>query len=186
MIKTLFSLFLVLAVLTANAYAQTDDFGLEAVSVQSISTSEEQTQAPVQEEEIIEEKIDVSLKEENDDNNIAPEERNVEENNDSTIHEENTKQKPEEEISYYIQRLNLSVEQQDKVKYITDENLAKKEQLLRSLNVIRQQARVLEDQSLTQFEALLTPEQKDQFRKLKKAHEAQKNTSSAEQTIHEE
>ena len=183
MLKNLFSITLILIALTANVQAQMEDFGLEEkTELQSFNISEEQTPTTVEENVIIENKDDISSEEEEENdhkNNASTEEKTSADNDDVLSHEEKNKQQPEEEkLSYYIQHLNLSVEQQDKAKYIAGENQAKKEQLIRSLNVIRQQAQNLEDQSLLQFEALLTPEQKAQFLAMKKAYEAQNDQDS--------
>lgn len=78
-----------------------------------------------------------------------------------------TKEEFEAEISYYIKNMNLSVEQLDMAKYISNDSRLKIEQLLKSIYLLRSQARELENKSLNDFEAILTEEQREQFHKLR-------------------
>lgn len=78
-----------------------------------------------------------------------------------------TKEEYEEEISFYIKNMNLSVEQLDMARYISSDSRLKIEQLLKSIYLLRSQARELEAKSLNTFEAILTEEQREQFHKLR-------------------
>lgn len=82
-----------------------------------------------------------------------------------------TKEEYDEEISYYIKNMNLSVEQLDMAKYISSDSRLKMDQLLKSIYLLRAQARELEAKSLDDFEAILTEEQKEQFHKLRATQE---------------
>ena len=82
-----------------------------------------------------------------------------------------TKEDYDEEISYYIKNMNLSVEQLDMAKYISSDSRLKMDQLLKSIYLLRSQARELEEKSLNDFEAILTEEQKEQFHKLREIQE---------------
>ena len=77
----------------------------------------------------------------------------------------------EQGISYYVQKLNLSEEQLDLAKYISDDSRLKQEQLLKSIALLRKQARDLEAKSLEEFEAILTDEQREEFLKLREVYE---------------
>lgn len=70
-------------------------------------------------------------------------------------------------ISYYVQNLNLTPEQISKAQKISDESRAQQEQLLQNIQTLRQQAHDLEEKSLSDFEAILTEEQKTDFNRLK-------------------
>lgn len=85
-----------------------------------------------------------------------------------------TKEEYEEEISFYIKNLNLSVEQLDMAKYISSDSRLKIEQLLKSIYLLRSQARELEAKSLNDFEAILTEEQREQFHKLRALQEKER------------
>lgn len=75
------------------------------------------------------------------------------------------------DISYYASKLNLSVEQLDMAQGISKNGLFKQEQLLKSIHLLRKQARDMEDKNLQEFEAILTDEQKEIFHKMKKEYD---------------
>lgn len=77
------------------------------------------------------------------------------------------KQDYDAEISYYIQNMNLSIEQLDMAKQISDDSRLRQKQMMQSIYTIRKQALDLEAQSLAAFEKILTPEQKVKFEELK-------------------
>lgn len=91
-----------------------------------------------------------------------------------------------EDVSYYIKNLNLSVEQLDMAQHISEDSRLKQEQLLKSIYLLRKQARELEAKSLTDFEAILTPEQDTEFKKLKAAYEAERDADDDLSKIVEE
>ncbi len=92
---------------------------------------------------------------------------NQEEKSEEIKNEVKSKAEYDKEISFYIQNMKLSVEQLDMAKYISDDSRLKQEQLLKSIYLLRKQARELEAKSLSDFEAILTEEQKVIFEKLK-------------------
>lgn len=184
MFKILLTALLILPFSIQNACAQTDDFGLEETNetvapVQTETASENESESVTETEEVKEE-AEAEAKEEaeaepNTETNIAVVDEDIQENENEPAAVELKKEaapQESENLSYYIQHLNLSVEQQDQVKYLSDDYQLKKEQLLRSLDVIRQQAHVLEAQNLAQFESILTPEQKSLFHELKRKYES--------------
>ncbi|MCQ2735306.1 MAG: hypothetical protein MJ212_05105, partial [Alphaproteobacteria bacterium] len=63
---------------------------------------------------------------------------------EETEDDDKTKEEYEEEISYYIKNMNLSVEQLDMAKYISSDSRLKMDQLLKSIYLLRAQARKLE------------------------------------------
>ena len=69
-------------------------------------------------------------------------------------------------ISYYVQKLNLTPEQIIKAQEISNASHAKQEQLLKNIEDLRAQAHELENSSLSDFVAILTDEQKIEFNKL--------------------
>ena len=86
---------------------------------------------------------------------------------DSTAISANTSgEKKSENISYYAQKLNLSPEQMEKAQEINEKTHAEHKKILQSIEDLRQQAHELERKSLTDFEAILTPEQKNLFSQL--------------------
>ena len=70
-------------------------------------------------------------------------------------------------ISYYVDRLNLTPEQMSRAQEISDASLIKQKELLQSIESLRQQAYDLEKNSLTDFEAILTDEQRAMFNQLR-------------------
>ena len=70
-------------------------------------------------------------------------------------------------ISYYVQKLNLSPEQIAQAQKISDKAHDEQEQILQSIENLRQQAHELEQRSLTDFEAILTDEQRNLFAQLR-------------------
>lgn len=182
MFKILLTALLILPFSIQNACAQTDDFGLEETNetVAPVQTETASESESVTETEEVKEAAEAEAKEEaeaepNTETNIAVVDEDIQENENEPAAVELKKEaapQESENLSYYIQHLNLSVEQQDQVKYLSDDYQLKKEQLLRSLDVIRQQAHVLEAQNLAQFESILTPEQKSLFHELKRKYES--------------
>ena len=87
---------------------------------------------------------------------------------DNTANSANASEyKKDENISYYAQRLNLSPEQTAKANEINEQTHAEHKKILQNIEDLRQQAHDLERKSLTDFEAILTPEQKNLFSQLR-------------------
>jgi len=108
------------------------------------------------------------------------EETSVEQESSEEIsaEQENIKEEPtkpeEKSVSAYIKKLDLSDEQMDKAKFINSEMEMRQEQLQKSVDLLKAQAREIEEQSLKEFEAILTPDQKETFEKLRQI-DAQEN-----------
>lgn len=87
---------------------------------------------------------------------------------DNTANSANTNEdKKDENISYYAQRLNLNPEQTAKANEINEQTHAEHKRILQNIENLRQQAHDLERKSLADFEAILTPEQKNLFSQLR-------------------
>jgi len=78
-----------------------------------------------------------------------------------------------DQMSLYVKELNLTSEQVDLAKYISDDSRLKQEQLLKSVYLLREQAKSLEEKSLQDFRAILTPEQRKKFDNLRTWYERQ-------------
>lgn len=76
-----------------------------------------------------------------------------------------------QEVSAYVQKLNLSEEQLDKAMFISAEMAMRQEQLQKSVDLLKAQAKEIETQSLEEFEAILTPEQLEIFRQIRQKNE---------------
>ena len=76
-----------------------------------------------------------------------------------------------QEVSAYVQKLNLSEEQLDKAMFISAEMAMHQEQLQKSADLLKAQAKEIETQSLEEFEAILTPEQLETFRQIRQKNE---------------
>ena len=83
-----------------------------------------------------------------------------------------------DQMSMYVKELNLTSEQIDLAKYISDDSRLKQEQLLKSVYLLKEQAKSLEEKSLQDFRAILTPEQRKKFDKLRTWYERQYNLQS--------
>ena len=79
----------------------------------------------------------------------------------STIGDEN------KDISYYMQRISLSPEQLNRAQEISNTTDTRKQQLLQSIETLKEQADELENDGLRSFEAILTDEQKTEFNRLR-------------------
>ena len=79
----------------------------------------------------------------------------------------NAKGQDNKNISYYVQKLNLTMGQMARAQEISDAGRAKHEKLLQKIQKLREQAHELERKDLEAFEALLTDEQKQEFYKLR-------------------
>lgn len=71
------------------------------------------------------------------------------------------------QMSELVKELNLTPDQQDKAKYISDESRLKMEQLQENMKQILVQIRELEDNSMNNFAEILTDEQKIKFYEFK-------------------
>ncbi len=81
---------------------------------------------------------------------------------------------PAENLSSLVKQLNLSDEQLDELKFLSDESRMRQEQLRKSVELLKTQAREIEEQNLREFEAILTSEQREIFEKIRTA-ESSKN-----------
>lgn len=105
--------------------------------------------------------------------NVVIKEASLSENkadDEKAAEKEITEEQPtvkEESVSDYIKKLDLSDEQLDTAKFISSEMEMRQEQLQKSVDLLKAQAREIEEQSLREFEAILTPAQKEVFEKLR-------------------
>lgn len=70
-------------------------------------------------------------------------------------------------LSFFTQKMDLNLEQLDKAKKFSEEDRMKRESLLKSIYMLREQSRELEQQSIEKFKSLLTPEQLAVFEELR-------------------
>ncbi len=98
-------------------------------------------------------------------------EQNTENSEDEFItDEERIKQKIANNnysLSYFTQRMDLTLEQLDEAKKLSEEDKMKRESLLKSIYMLRDQSRELEQESLDNFRNLLTAEQLAVFEELR-------------------
>ncbi len=173
-----------------SANAAEDDFGLDDVLFEdeenlSSDTNKitEETQQKIDTEkakldEVIND-IDSDIPAEKEqsyqeaEENVVIEEASLSENkadDEKAAEKEITEEQPtvkEESVSDYIKKLDLSDEQLDEAKFISSEMEMRQEQLQKSVDLLKAQAREIEEQSLREFEAILTPAQKEVFEKLR-------------------
>ena len=71
-------------------------------------------------------------------------------------------------LSFFTQRMDLSLDQLDQAKKISEKDRMKRESLLKSIYMLREQSRELEQQSLEKFKGLLNAEQLAVFEELRK------------------
>lgn len=71
-------------------------------------------------------------------------------------------------LSFFTQRMDLSLDQLDQAKKISEKDRLKRESLLKSIYMLRDQSRELEQQSLEKFKGLLNAEQLAVFEELRK------------------
>ena len=81
------------------------------------------------------------------------------------------KKKMEERRIQFAKRLNLTEEQQKKAEELQAQNKDEMKKIMEEIKVLREKADSLREKSKTEFEALLTPEQKET---LKQMHEERK------------
>lgn len=173
-----------------SANAAEDDFGLDDVLFEdeenlSSDTNKitEETQQKIDTEkakldEVIND-IDSDIPTEKEqsyqeaEENVVIKEASLSENkadDEKAAEKEITEEQPtvkEESVSDYIKKLDLSDEQLDEAKFISSEMEMRQEQLQKSVDLLKAQAREIEEQSLREFEAILTPAQKEVFEKLR-------------------
>ncbi len=175
----------------ANAEASVPDDATDVVIIEETESADETAQSDANaeadapqdnisvEEVVIETEPETEVSEDKETSNTTQEEnaKPAEIEEVAVVVEEEpegddkTKEEYDEEISYYIKNMNLSVEQLDMAKYISSDSRLKMDQLLKSIYLLRAQARELEAKSLNDFETILTEEQKEQFHKLRAAQE---------------
>ena len=71
-------------------------------------------------------------------------------------------------LSFFTQRMDLSLDQLDQAKKFSEEDRLKRESLLKSIYMLRDQSRELEQESLEKFKGLLNAEQLAVFEELRK------------------
>ncbi len=86
----------------------------------------------------------------------------------------------EQDLSQYIEALGLDMEQMEKAKEISRASRIKQEQIMHSIELLRQEARDLEIQSIDDLAGILTPEQRDNLMELIKKHVAARKARKAE------
>ncbi len=94
-------------------------------------------------------------------------------------------------LSFFVQRMDLDLDQLDKAKQFSDEDRLKRDSLLRSIYMLREQSRELEQQSLEKFKGILTPGQLAVFEELRKEQVNYRDkydvlAGSVEQLVHRE
>jgi hypothetical protein len=136
------------------------DADIPTEAQQDIAPTEEKSQD--QTPEVAVEATESVVEEKATPDNIAADEPKIESEND----EEQPAAK-EENVSDYIKKLDLSDEQLDEAKFISSEMEMRQEQLQKSVDLLKTQAREIEEQSLREFEAILTPTQKKVFEELR-------------------
>ena len=76
------------------------------------------------------------------------------------------------DISYYMQHMILSPEQLNRAQDISNTSNSKKQQLLQSIETLKEQVNEIENDGLRDFEAILTDSQKAEFNRLRNEQEA--------------
>ena len=76
------------------------------------------------------------------------------------------------DVSYYMQHIILSPEQLNRAQDINNTSNSKKQQLLQSIETLKEQVNAIENNGLRDFEAILTDSQKAEFNRLRNEHEA--------------
>lgn len=71
-------------------------------------------------------------------------------------------------LSFFTERMNLTLDQLDKAKKISEEDKIKREAMLKSIYMLREQSRELEQKSMEKFKELLDQEQLVVFENLRK------------------
>lgn len=71
-------------------------------------------------------------------------------------------------LSFFAQRMDLDLDQLDKARKFSEEDRMKRESLLKSIYMLRDQSRELEQQSIDKFKSILRPEQLAVFEELRK------------------
>lgn len=139
-------------------HAQTDDeFGLDDVVIVQDKQAEDKLNSVPDAivEEFAEEEIFTPVAEKEVENTVK---------NEDTVEEK--VETEAQNLSAYVKALHLTDEQIDTIKYLNKEQMLRQEQLLRSVDLLKAQAKEIETQSLREFEAVLTPEQKEIFEQM--------------------
>lgn len=71
-------------------------------------------------------------------------------------------------LSFFTQRMDLELAQLDQAKRFSEEDRMKRESLLKSVFMLREQSRELEQQSIEKFKSILKPEQLAVFEELRR------------------
>lgn len=143
-----------------NALAQ-EDFGLDTedeIIVPEMSSSNNEEFA---EDEIFNSKSKVAA----NDEQTTVEVDTV--SNDTQLENQEIEPASVENLSILIKQLNLSDKQLDALKFLSDESRMRQEQLEKSIELFKNQAREIEEQNLREFEEVLTSEQREIFEKIR-------------------
>lgn len=131
----------------------------EEISTSAVADSPEQNTAPTFEQETEKDNSAKEIVQEPAEGNVQISKDKVDPATDANL---------DEKLSFYAQKLNLTSEQIDMARYISNEGRLKLEQLSRSLDLLKAQAQEMEAKSLNDFEAILTDEQRETFSQLRK------------------
>ena len=84
------------------------------------------------------------------------------------------------DISYYVQNLNLSEQQLEEIKKISQNSMEEQTKIMQDIAALRRRSRALEINTLMAFEAVLDDTQKAAFQELRAGYEG---TQKAEETV---
>ena len=83
-------------------------------------------------------------------------------------------QRREEMGEKFASRLDLTQEQRTKAKELHEKNRAEMKKIMDEIDSLREKAKELREKSKTEFEALLTDQQKEKLKQIHEEHQAQK------------
>ncbi len=84
------------------------------------------------------------------------------------------------DISYYVQNLNLSEQQLEEIKKISQNSMEEQTKIMQDIAALRRRSRALEINTLMAFEAVLDDTQKAAFQELRAGYEG---TQKTEETV---
>ncbi|MBQ9034470.1 MAG: hypothetical protein IJ099_00725 [Alphaproteobacteria bacterium] len=155
--------FSIMLLMSNNTFAQeTEDFGLDMNEPETVISAESQNIN----EEFAEEEIFSTSSAEDADISAPKVDGPVVLTEPEAVNEPEEKTLQTENLSTLVERLNLSAEQLDALKFISDENRLRQEQLEKSIELFKAQAREIEEKSIRDFEAILSAEQKEIFQQI--------------------
>ncbi len=83
------------------------------------------------------------------------------------------------DISYYVQNLNLSKQQLEEIKKISQNSMEEQKNIMQEIAALRRRSRALEINTLMSFEAVLDDTQKAAFQELRAGYEGTQKTEEA-------